>query len=205
MSLFTTPETWPFGAALVLLVALCLVEGLGLLVAHSPSSLLDGLLPELDTLEGPLAWLHVGRVPVLVLLGLFLMGFVLSGYVLQGFLHRLTGGYWPAWLMSVPSVLAGISTTRLFAGVLAKVIPQEETVAVSEQTLIGRVALVTQGTARQGLAAQAKVKDQHGRTHHILVEPDVAQAVFEEGSQVLLVSKVGARYTGIRNPHPTLL
>lgn len=205
MTLLTTPETWPFGVALVLLVALCIAEGVGLLLAASPSTLIDGWLPDMDGAEGSLAWLHLGRVPTLVVLGLFLMGFALAGYVIQAFLHRVTGGYGSSWWVSVPAFLAGLSTTRLLAGLLSQVIPREETVAVSEQTLIGRVAAVTQGVAREGMAAQAKVKDQHGRVHHILVEPDVAQDVFEEGSQVLLVNKVGARYKGIQNPHPTLL
>jgi hypothetical protein len=148
MSLLTTPETWPFGVALVLLVALCIAEGVGLLLAASPSTLIDGWLPDMDGTEGALAWLHLGRVPTLVVLGLFLMGFALAGYVIQALLHRVTGGYGSAWLVSVPAVLAGLSTTRLLAGLLSQVIPREETVAVSEQTLIGRVAAVTQGVAR---------------------------------------------------------
>jgi hypothetical protein len=45
----------------------------------------------------------------------------------------------------------------------------------------------------------------HGRTHYVLVEPDLPNERFEEGDAVLLVKKNGARYAGIRNPHPELL
>ena len=55
------------------------------------------------------------------------------------------------------------------------------------------------------MAAQARVKDAHGRTHYLMVEPDVDDEVFEEGAQVLLVRKLGAFYRCIANPHPGLL
>jgi hypothetical protein len=38
MSLFTTPETLPFGIAFALIVAIALIEGLGMLVSLSPSN-----------------------------------------------------------------------------------------------------------------------------------------------------------------------
>jgi hypothetical protein len=50
-----------------------------------------------------------------------------------------------------------------------------------------------------------KLRDMHGRTHYVLVEPDLADDTFEEGAAVLLVKKNGARYMGIRNPHPELI
>jgi hypothetical protein len=39
----------------------------------------------------------------------------------------------------------------------------------------------------------------------VLVEPDLGDDIFEEGAAVLLVKKNGARYMGIRNPHPELI
>ena len=90
-------------------------------------------------------------------------------------------------------------------GLLARVMPGDETSAVSEMSLIGRAGLVVQGIARKGSAAQMKLKDMHGRTHYVLVEPDRPDETFEEGAAVLLVKKNGARYMGIRNPHPELI
>jgi hypothetical protein len=55
------------------------------------------------------------------------------------------------------------------------------------------------------LAAQARVRDGQGRTHYLMVEPDLDTDVFEEGSQVLMVRKVGAFYRCIANPHPGLM
>jgi hypothetical protein len=55
------------------------------------------------------------------------------------------------------------------------------------------------------MAAQAKVRDMHGRAHYVMVEPDLPHESFEEGAAVLLVKKNGAKYHGIKNPHPELL
>lgn len=199
-------ETWPFGSALLLMLALFIIEGAGLLFAASPSSWLDGLVPDLpDSLEGPLAWLHVGKVPFLILLGIFLAGFSISGYAIQAFSSALFGQWMPAWLAAVPAMLGGMSLVRGLGGLLARLVPSDETSAVSEMSLIGRAGLVVQGIARKGSAAQIKLKDMHGRTHYVLVEPDLPDETFEEGVSVLLVKKNGARYMGIRNPHPELL
>lgn len=206
MTILTAPETWPFGASLAVLVGLSIIEGAGLLLAHSPSQMLDSLLPDMpDGADGTLGWLHVGKVPLLVLLILFLSGFALAGYVLQASVQSFSGVLMPAWLASIPAFLMGISTVKGIGGVLAKIIPQDESSAVSEQTLIGRTGVVIQGIARDGMAAQAKVRDSYGRSHYVMVEPDLMEETFDEGSDILLVKKVGARFKCIRNPHPTLL
>ncbi len=206
MTILTAPETWPFGVSLAIMVCLSVIEGVGLLVANSPSQLIENLLPDTpDGADGPLGWLHIGRVPLLVLLILFLGGFTVAGYVLQASLQTLFGVLLPAWLACIPAALAGLFTLSGVGGLLARLIPQDETSAVSELSLIGRAGTVIQGIARDGMAAQAKVKDAHGRSHYVMVEPDLTEETFAEGSDILLVRKLGARFKCIRNPHPTLL
>jgi hypothetical protein len=43
------------------------------------------------------------------------------------------------------------------------------------------VGVVIGGVARRGLAAQARVKDSHGRSHYLMVEPDMDDEVFGRG------------------------
>lgn len=208
MSLFTVAETQPFGVAVALIVAIALLEGLGMLVALSPSNLLDNLLPEADGhpgLDQWLGWLHLGKVPSLVLLVLFLAGYALFGYAMQLVVHGLFGLYLPAWMAGLVAVLPGMATVRSLGALIAHIIPRDETSAVSELTLIGRAGVVATGTARRGVAAQARVRDSRGRTHYLMVEPDIDDDVFEEGAQVLIVRKIGAFYRCIANPHPTLI
>jgi membrane protein implicated in regulation of membrane protease activity len=182
------------------------IEGAGLLMAASPSSWLDGLLPDLpDGLDGPLGWLHLGKVPFLVLMGIFLAGFAISGYAIQAFSKTLIGGLLPAWGAAIPALFAGVSLVSGLGGLIARVMPSDESSAVSEQTLIGRAGVIVQGHARSGMAAQAKVRDAYGRAHYVMVEPDLPDQEFAEGSTVLLVKKAGAKFHAIKNPHPDLL
>ena len=208
MSLFTSPHYLPFGIGLALIVGIALLEGLGMLIATSPSNLLDGLLPEFhgdSGLDRVLGWLHLGRVPALVLLVLFLAGYTLFGYGLQGVFHGLFGALLPAWLAGLMAVPAGLATARGLGSLVAHIIPRDETSAVSERSLVGRMGVIVTGTARRGLAAQARVRDGQGRSHYLMVEPDLDDDRFDEGVQVLIVSKAGAFYRCIACPHPTLM
>ncbi|MDZ7861504.1 YqiJ family protein [Acidovorax sp.] len=207
-SLFTAPETWPFGVAFALIVGIALIEGLGMLVSLSPSNWLDDLLPDIDGdtgLDRVLGWLYIGKVPSLVLLVLFLTGYAIFGYSLQKVAHGLLGGYLPVWLAGLVAVAPGMATVRSLGALIAHIIPRDETSAVSEMSLIGRAGIVSAGAARRGLAAQARVRDAHGRTHYLMVEPDVDDEVFDEGAQILIVRKAGAFYRCIANPHPGLM
>lgn len=105
-------------------------------------------------------------------------------------------------LLAVP---AGMATVRGLGSLIAHIVPRDETSAVSEQSLVGRVGVIVGGSARRGLAAQARVRDSHGRSHYLMVEPDIDTDIFGEGTQVLIVRKAGAFYRCISNPHPTLM
>jgi hypothetical protein len=208
MNLFTSPETLPFGVAVALIVAIALLEGLGMLVALSPSNVIDDLLPHAvpeSGLDRVLGWLHLGRVPALVLLLLFLLGYALFGYALQKVAFNLLGGFLPAWLAGLLAVPPGLATVRGLGSLVAHIIPRDESSAVSEQSLVGRAGVISGGQARRGLAAQARVRDAFGRTHYLMVEPDLDDEVFEEGAQILIVRKAGAFYRCIANPHPNLI
>jgi hypothetical protein len=174
VNLFAAEQNLPFGIAFALIIGIGLLEGIGMLISLSPSNLLDDLIPDFDGdggLDRVLGWLHLGKVPALVLLLLFLLGY----------------------------------TVRGLGALVAHIIPRDETSSVSEQTLIGRVGVIVGGTARRGLAAQARVRDSHGRSHYLMVEPDLDDDVLEDGTQVLIVSKAGAFHRCIANPHPTLM
>lgn len=208
VGLFTASETWPFGVAFALIVGIALIEGLGMLVSLSPSNWLDDLLPDIDGdtgLDRVLGWLYIGKVPSLVLLVLFLTGYAIFGYSLQKVAHGLLGGYLPVWLAGLVAVAPGMATVRSLGALIAHIIPRDETSAVSELSLIGRPGVVSAGAARRGLAAQARVRDAHGRTHYLMVEPDVDDEIFDEGAQILIVRKAGAFYRCIANPHPGLM
>ena len=206
--LFTAPQTLPFGIAAALIAAIAVLEALGLLVAASPSALIDHVLPDVDAdaaqgLDRVLGWLHLGRVPALVLLLLFLLGYALSGYALQALALHITGDLWPTWTAGLLAVPPALATVRALGGPIARLLPRDESSAVSEQSLIGRSGTVRAGMARRGLAAQARVRDAFGRTHHLLVEPERDGDEFEEGAPILIVGKAGPFYRCIASTHST--
>ncbi|MEQ8405650.1 MAG: YqiJ family protein [Oceanicaulis sp.] len=228
------PAVAPFAVALVLMLVIALAELAGALMGIAPSGFLDNMLPEIEVdldaevdlagsggaldadavaapdapgagpLSSVLGWLCVGKVPILVLLIAFLTAFGLAGYAVQAALSSLFGVTLPAALAVVPALCAAVPATRASGLVLARLIPKEQTDAVSRTGFIGRIAVVIRGVARQGSPAEAKLTDAHGLTHYLLVEPDDAGEQFTAGDAVLLVREAGGRYRAIANPNPVL-
>jgi len=128
-----------------------------------------------------------GKVPFLMVLMSFLASFGLSGYAIQSVAHKMSGGVFPLLLAVPAAIVIGLLMTSRITAVLARIIPKEQTNAVSENTLIGREALVTYGTATTALPAAAEVVDQHGRTHHIQLKASAEGESFEEGQKALIV------------------
>jgi len=156
-------------------------------------------------LSQTLSWLQFGRVPALILLILFLMAFGLIGLIGQLILRDTLGFLAPAWLASIPACLLALPCVRTLGGGIAHILPKEETAAVSSQSFVGRTAQIVLGTAREGAPAQARLRDQHGRSHYVMVEPDVAGETFGQGDPVLLVRADGPRFRIIRPPSQALI
>lgn len=209
MNLLTAPQTIPFGAAFVVMLGLAVLELIGIVSSFSPSEWIDhSLLPEPSSdagLDGVLGWLHLGKVPTLILLVLLLAGFSIFGYLVQMLASGLTGAYLPGAVAVLPAGAGAIAAVRTLGGLIGRVIPRDETSIVSEREFIGRVATITSGSTREGLASQARLRDAHGRAHFFLAEPDIAGLVLADGMEVLVVSRVGSVYRVIENPHPTLM
>ncbi|HEU4655481.1 MAG TPA: YqiJ family protein [Steroidobacteraceae bacterium] len=204
-------ETWPFTIATFLMLLIAIVEGIATVIGASVSESLQHALPDsFDHLHGAfdklLGWLHVGRVPILVLLVLFLSGFALCGFGLNMVAHRFIGAWVPA-AISVPiAFVATLPIVRILGAGIARFIPQEQTFAVSFTSLIGRPAIIVSGTARQGYAAQARVRNEHGQTIYVMVEPEAEGMSFQAGEEIMLTQQVaGSRFLGAINPWPDLV
>jgi hypothetical protein len=204
-------ETWPFTVAAFLLLLIAVIEGLAMLLGASLSGWLQDAIP--DSADGPhgsfdqlLGWLYVGRVPLLVLIVLFLAGFALSGFAMNLIVHRLFGFWLTPWVAAPLALFATLPLVRMFGTGLARLIPQDQTYAVSFESLIGRVAVIVSGTARVGYPAQARVVNEHGQNLYVMVEPDTEGVTFQSGEGVLLNKQIsGSRFSGAVNPWPDLL
>jgi hypothetical protein len=153
-----------------------------------------------------LGWLHVGKVPLLVLLVILLTTFALIGFALNIASHTFLGVYPHPLLSSGLALMGALPTVSLLGGLIARLIPKEESSAVSLSSLVGHVATVVNGTAKPGYPAQARVKTEQGQTFYVHVEPDSDAQQFNAGDAVLLVRQIsGARFIAIANPRPDLL
>lgn len=200
----------PFLVAIVLMVVIGALEGLSLIVGTGLSHHLDHLfgvnLDAAHASDGVLGWLHVGRAPILVLLVIFLVAFAVSGLVLQWALAGVLGAPLPAWIASLFAAACALPVVRMLGGLISRLVPRDETTAVSEASFIGRVARVTGESASEGRPVQAKLMDEHGQSHYVLVEPDTPGITFARGETILVVSRVSDTvFRAIRNPRPDLL
>ena len=85
---------------------------------------------------------------------------------------------------------------RFSAALISKIIPKDETTAIHTDDLIGRTAHIVLGEARPNSPAQAKVKDQFGQTHYVLVEPE-QDIVFKQGQDVILTQRTKIGFQAI--------
>jgi hypothetical protein len=204
-------ETWPFTVAIFLLVLIAVVEAIAMVVGASLSQSLQQMLPDPgEGIAGPfdklLGWLSFGRVPLLVLMVLFLTGFALSGFALNLIARQLFGVWAPTPIAVIVAFVVTVPMVRLFGSGLARLIPQDQTFAVSFDTLVGRIATIVTGTARPGYPAQAKVANEHGQTLYVMVEPEAQGMTFQSGERVLLTKQLsGNRFAGAVNPWPDLI
>ncbi len=197
-----SPDNVPFVAALVLMLLIGVVEALGIGGGLAVGEGLDGDV----NVETPslLSWINVGRLPLLMLIVVFLFAFGMTGLIGQRLVAGVIGQP-GAWFLAAPlAFAAALPVTRVFGRGVARIMPRDETSAVSRDSLVGRVAVIVTGEAAQASAAQARVRDEHGQVHYVMVEPDNAADVFAQGSSVLLVRHAGAKYFAIHNTSVSL-
>lgn len=218
LELMFASENLVFTIALLLMLLIGILEVVALVFGASMASSLDSFLPEVElsphTEVGQLeadsalsrffSWLRIGEVPLLMLLVVFLLSFGLVGLLLQSIMQSVFGLMLSGWL-AVPIVwVISLPAVRLGGSILQKIMPRDETSAVTSDSLLGRIAIITLGNARVNYAAEARVKDQHGYQHYVQVEPDDPTDVLEQGTEILLLTRSGVIYKAIKNHNPHL-
>jgi hypothetical protein len=192
LGFLAAPENTVFVASLALMLLIGAVEVIGLGAGSFGVDLdADGAGGDL------LAWLGVGRVPLLILLVVFLAIFGTIGLAVQQVAAGVTGAPLSAWAAAPIAALLAFPVTGIAARGLARVLPGEETSAIELDELLGRAAVLTTGRAEHGFPARARVEDRHGQAHYVMVEPDRPGPVFREGDAVLLARREGHVFRAI--------
>lgn len=187
----------PFSVALAVMLMIGLVEavGLGAGAVHLDmhADVHAGGHLDLDLL----GWLGLGRVPLLVLLVILLALFGLIGIAIQQLATALLGAPLSPWLASAAAIVAALPLSGLCARGVARILPHDETTAVGLDSLVGRRATVTIGTARVGSPARARVHDVHQQVHYVMVEPSERASAVETGGTLLLVRRENGIFIGL--------
>jgi hypothetical protein len=192
-----SPQSLPFLAAFLLMLLVGLVQLLGL------GDVLEGAdnVGEAPAgLGAALDWLNVGRLPLLAFLVILLFAFGSAGLLVQGVARLVTGAPLPWFIASPLAAIAAVPLARMLGGGLSRILPRDESSAVSRSSLVGLGGTIVLGEARAGSAAQARVRDGFGQTHYVLVEPDDPEETLGEGSEIRLVGINGAWFSAIPAP-----
>lgn len=141
----------------------------------------------LEASGGLSGWLGLGRMPMLIWLAVLLLGFGLSGMGLQMALQAGLSFTAPPWLAALPAGAFGVWFARAFGAVFARILPQDETEALSERNLGRRRGVITQGTAAKGRPAEVRLMDRYGNAHYLRAEPFEQGAQITQGTEVLVI------------------
>lgn len=215
---FIASENMVFSVSLAVMILIAVLEGIATVLGAGASSGLDSMIHDLDlnidhdipihdfdsSMSHFLGWLRIGQIPVLMLLIIALTSFGLLGLITQAVMKKTTGFYMQGWIAAIPVSVATLFMTRFCGGILHSIMPKDETTAISAESLVGRIAVITLGTARRGYPAEARTHDEHGQTHYFQVEPDCDDDTFSTGDEVLLISMKGHIYMAILNSNPYL-
>jgi hypothetical protein len=184
-----------FTSALILMIFIAALEGILVLIGVGLSNTFDSLIPDFDTeldvdteysLSKFFGWIRLKQVPILMLFVIFLTSFGLIGLLIQATLFNIIGILWLQYLVVIPAFIFAIISLRIFGGLIAKLLPKDETSSISNNDLIGHIAIITLGKAIKGSPAEAKVKDQSGQVHYFMVEPENENDIFLQGEKVLI-------------------
>lgn len=205
--MFWLPELQPFTIALIIMLVIALLEGVGLLLGVGLSTLFDSLLPDIDfdinepsgALTHFMGWMNIGRVPLLAIIICFLTSFGAIGYLIQSILYGIMGIFLPSALAIVLSFAMALPATRITTNAIRKVIPSDESSALSQEDLIGSAATITLGRATKGSPAEAKYVDKYEQAHYFMVEPEEVGIEFKAGETVILAKQSPKGFYAIKN------
>jgi hypothetical protein len=197
------PDVRPFAVAAAIMAVVGAIELLTTLVGFSISELVgndvtvesDGH----DALGGLFLWINAGRLPLLIFIVLALGVFSIEGFLLQGIAHGL-GMTLPAWIAGLAALAGTMPVVRTTSRGIARIIPRDETYAVSDADFVGKVATVSIGPLDQGLPGRVRLKDVFGNWHTVPARASPSSEALPVGASVLLVDRDARSFVAITAP-----
>jgi hypothetical protein len=197
------PDVRPFAIAAAIMVTLGVIELLTTLAGFSFGGVVDqDASVDADGhhgLDGLFLWINAGRLPLLMLIILALGIFSIGGFLLQGIAHTV-GTAVPVAIAALVAAAGSIPVIRSSSRALARIIPRDETYAVSDADFVGKVALVSVGPLDQGLPGRVRLKDVFGNWHTVAARASHDSEALPVGASVLLVDRDAKSFIAISAP-----
>jgi len=198
---FLTSPYVPFTIAFVVMIGIGLIEAVGLGLGHLD---LHGDLSA-ESQPGVLDWLGLGgELPILIWLTSLLGCFTITGVAAQQAAMAMTGATLPWPVAAMGAFVAGGLLNTFAARGLARIMPGFESSVISTDDLVRRRGIILEGTARRGTPARAKVVDQHGQAHFVMVEPHHDADSISSGETALIVRREGKLFFALPDGTPVL-
>jgi hypothetical protein len=197
------PDVRPFAIAAAIMLTLGVIELLTTMVGFSFGQFL-GQDASVDAdghhgLDGLFLWINAGRLPLLMLIILALGIFSIGGFLLQGIAH-MVGTTVPVTIAALAAAAGSLPVIRITSRGLARIIPRDETYAVSDADFVGKVALVSVGPLDQGLPGKVRLKDVFGNWHTLNARASTDSTELPVGASVLLVDRDAKSFIAISAP-----
>src|SRR5260221_13354254 len=125
--------------------------------------------------------------------------FSIEGFLLQGIAHSV-GTTVPVSIAALVAATGSIPVIRSTSRGLARIIPRDETYAVSDADFVGKVAEVAIGPLDQGLPGRVRLKDVFGNWHSVPARASPDSSSLPVGASVLLVDRDAKSFIAISAP-----
>lgn len=186
------PAFLPFVVAGITVLVLAVLEVLAVVLGWTVSDVIDSLLPGVDIeagdAPGVLSWLGFGKAPFLVVLIVILACFAITGILIQHILLTWTGTtLWPA-LAVILALAITLPSASFLSGVLARLIPADETSGIHRDHLVGCHGHIAQGVASHDRPAEAQVTGPKGLRHWIMVRAERGESL-SPGTPIRVIAR----------------
>lgn len=187
---FLAPEARPFAIAAMMIIIIGSIELFSMVIGFSLSEVLGKSLgfdgDSNSGLVNAVSWLNVGGVPLLVFILIVLAYFSMAGFLIQSVARDIAAPL-PTWMAAAAATALALPLVRGTSRLVAKIIPKDESYAISLRDLVGRVGEVMVGPLDSGLPGRVRVTDMHGNPHFVAAVAAPQSPPLPQGTSVLLV------------------
>jgi hypothetical protein len=210
---FLTADQNMFFAVILTIVGIFFViELLGILIAgFDIAGIIDGIFPDIDipdievdagAVSKILGWLKYKEVPLILTLFILMGSLSIFGYTIQYVCYQSSSHLLSWWIPTLIALIPSLFITKISTNLIGKIITQEDKWVLNKEDLVGRCGVITTGTAKEGLAAEAKIIGPHGKHHYIRVIPQDINLTFPEKTHIITVRMEGDIYRVIKDKNP---